>query len=96
MKSKVSVTIESTLVAFVDRERGATRSEKIESILRRYREVQQELDLRRELAAFNDTQDDRADTEAWHRVMQEAMWKESGAGISGPSRSRRSRNRGRR
>ena len=39
---------------------------------------------------------DRIETDAWRRIMQEAMWRESGAATSGRSRSRRSRNRGRR
>jgi hypothetical protein len=96
MKAKLSLTLEESLVAFVDAEPGATRSEKIETVLRRYRDVQRDLKLREELAAFNDTSDDRSETAAWQRVMQEAMWRESGAATSGPSRSRRSRSRGRR
>jgi hypothetical protein len=96
MKAKLSLTLEESLVAFVDAEPGATRSEKVETVLRRYREVQRDLKLRDELAAFNDTSDDRSETAAWQRVMQEAMWRESGAATSGLSRSRRRRSRGRR
>jgi len=96
VKAKLSLTLDEALVAFVDGEPGATRSEKIESMLRRYRDVQRDLQLRAELAAFNETLDDRAETEAWQRVMQEAMWRESGVATSGPSASRRSRSRGRR
>lgn len=96
MKAKVSLTLDEGLVAFVDAAPGANRSEKIESVLRRYRDVQRDLRLREALAAFGETEGDGAETEAWRRVMQEAMWKESGAATSGPSRSRRSRSRGRR
>lgn len=96
MKAKVSITLDEGLVAFVDAAPGATRSEKIESVLRRYRDVQRDLGLREALAAFGETEDDGAETEAWRRVMQEAMWRESIAATSGPSRSQRSRSRGRR
>ena len=96
MKSKLSLTLDEELVAFVDAEPGATRSEKIESMLRRYRDVQRDLRLREALAAFNESADDRAETDAWQRVMQEAVWRESGAATSGPSPSRRSRSRVRR
>jgi len=96
MKSKLSVTLDEGLVAFVDAEPGATRSEKIESVLRRYRDVRRDLQLRAALAAANDTPNDRRETESWQRVMQEAMWRESVAATSGPSPSRPSRSRGRR
>ena len=46
MKAKLSLTLDEGLVAFVDKEPGATRSEKIESVLRRYRDVQRDLRLR--------------------------------------------------
>jgi metal-responsive CopG/Arc/MetJ family transcriptional regulator len=96
MKAKLSLTLDEGLVAFVDAEPGATRSEKIESMLRRYRDVQRDMRLREELAAFGESADDRSETEAWQRIMKEGMWKESVAATSGPSRSRRSRSRGRR
>jgi hypothetical protein len=96
LKAKLSLTLDDALVAFIDAEPGANRSEKVEAMLRRYQEVQRDLTLRRELAAFNETPDDRSEAEAWQRVMQEAMWRESAAATSGPSRSRRSRSRGRR
>ena len=94
MKAKLSLTLDEGLVAFVDAEPGATRSEKIESVLRRYRDVRRDLRLREALTAFGEIADDRAETETWGRIMQEAMWTESGAATSGRSRSRRSRSRG--
>ena len=95
MKAKVSLTLDDALVAFVDAQPGATRSEKVEAALRRYRHAWQDMKLREELAAFNTSADDRAEADAWHRAMQEDMWKESAAATSGPSRSRRSRSRAR-
>ena len=96
MKAKLSLTLDEALVAFIDAEPGATRSQKIEWVLQRYRDVQRDLRLREELTGSGDTADDRIETDAWRRIMQEAMWRESGAATSGRSRSRRSRNRGRR
>ena len=46
--------------------------------------------------AYNPGEADRLESEEWLRVMQEGMWKESGAVTSGRSRSRRSRSRARR
>lgn len=96
MKAKLSLTIDEALVAFVDAEPGATRSEKIESVLRRYRDVQRDLTLREELAGAAQSTEDDSETEAWRRVMTEAAWRESAAATSGPSRSRRSQSPGRR
>ena len=96
MKAKLSLTLDEDLVAFVDREPGATRSEKIESMLRRYRAAQRDLLLREELKAFGESAGDHDEHDAWVRVMQEGMWNESAAATSGRSRSPRSRSRGRR
>jgi hypothetical protein len=96
MKSKLSVTLDETLVAFVDTEPGETRSEKLESIVRRYRDARRDASLRRELAAFNASADDDAESAAWRQVMEASQWNESDAATSGPSPSRRSRSRVRR
>jgi hypothetical protein len=96
MKAKVSLTLDDALVAFVDAQPGATRSQKIEDALRRYREAWQDLRLREELAAYNANDEDAAEANAWRSVMQEAMWRESEGATSGPSPSRRSRSRARR
>ncbi len=93
MKAKLSLTLDEDLVAFVDREPGATRSEKIESMLRRYRSAQRDVLLREELRAFGASGADADEHEAWTHVMQEAMWNESAAATSGRSRSPRSRSR---
>jgi hypothetical protein len=95
VKTKLSVTLDETLVGFIDAEPGDTRSEKLESIVRRYRQVKKDSLLREQLAHFN-ADDDDAEAEAWRRTMEEAQWNESDAATFGPSRSQRSRSRGRR
>jgi hypothetical protein len=96
MKRKLSVTLDESLLTFVDAEGGASRSEKIETIVRRYRDARRDAELRRELAAHQSEPDDDAESEAWRKVMEDAQWSESGAATSGPLRSRRSRSRTRR
>ncbi len=96
MKAKVSLTLDDALLAFVDTQPGVTRSQKVESALRRYRDAWQDARLRAALTESSDDQDDRAEADAWRRVMQEAMWKPSAVETSGPSRSRRSPSRARR
>jgi len=96
MKTKVSLTIDKELVGFVDNQPGASRSDKIESIVRQYREARRDAQLRKELAAFNASSHEEAESEAWRNVMEEAQWSESGEATSGRSRSPRSRNRDRR
>jgi hypothetical protein len=96
VKAKVSLTLDDALVAFVDAQPGTTRSQKIETALRRYRDAWRDLKLREELASFGSEEGDTAETAAWSRVMQEGMWRESDGATSGPSRSRRTRSRARR
>ena len=50
MKEKVYVTIDAALLTFVDRLPGASRSEKLERVLRDFRRVRVDLALRRALA----------------------------------------------
>ncbi len=96
MKTKLSVTLDKALVTFVDSQPGESRSEKIEAMLRRYREAGRDAQLRRQLAAFDLAADDEAESAAWRQVMEGSPWTESDAATSGPSRSPRSRSRGRR
>jgi len=96
MKAKLSLTLDESLVAFVDAEPGESRSEKIESMLRRYRDAQRDAALRRELAAFNAIADDDAESAAWRQVMEASQWNESAAATSGQSPFQRSRSRARR
>jgi len=96
MKAKLSLTLDDVLVAFIDTQPGATRSERVEGALRRYRDAWRDMKLREQLATYTAAEDDIAETDAWHNVLQEAAWKESDVATSGPSRSRRSRSRARR
>ncbi|MDP2390721.1 MAG: hypothetical protein Q8N52_10390, partial [Acidobacteriota bacterium] len=96
MKTKLSVTLDESLVTFVDSEAGESRSEKIELIVRRYRDARRDAALRRELAAVNAASEDTAESDAWRKVMETSQWSESAAATSGPSPSPRSRSRGRR
>jgi hypothetical protein len=96
MKKKLSLTLDESLLTFVDSESGASRSEKIETIVRQYREVRRDAQLRRELATFNQSSEDGAESDAWRQVMEASAWNESDAATSGPSPSPRSRSRGRR
>ncbi|MDO8795538.1 MAG: hypothetical protein Q7J25_13060 [Vicinamibacterales bacterium] len=73
MKVTLSLTLDKELVAFIDHEPGATRSEKIEFALRRYRDVQRDVLLREELRAAGTTAGDSREHEAWVRVMQDGM-----------------------
>lgn len=95
MKTKLSVTLDEAVVTFVDEQPGENRSEKIETIVRRYRSVQNDLLLREQLSKFGEAETD-AEADAWRRAMEEAQWRESDAATSGRSRSPRSRGRGRR
>jgi hypothetical protein len=95
LKAKLSITLDESLVGFLDAQPGENRSEKLESIVRKYRSVEQDFLLREQLTKYNADTDD-AEADAWRRAMEEAQWNKSGAATSGQSRSRRSRSRGRR
>lgn len=96
MKAKVSLTLDDALLDFLDRQPGATRSEKVETALRRYRDAWTDMKLREELATYDVNGDESAETAAWRSVMQGAMWSESDVATSGRSRLPRSRSRARR
>ena len=87
MKEKVSVTIDAALLTFVDRLPGASRSEKLERVLRDFRRVRVDLALRRALAGAREQDDDRAEREAWTRTMERDQWSESPEATSGSSSS---------
>ncbi len=74
MKIKLSVTIDEGLVSFVDSAPGQSRSDKIESILRRYRDALRDVELRKDLAAFNAAEGDTAEDDAWRQVMEASIW----------------------
>ena len=76
MKAKLSATVEEPLIEFLDSLPGKTRSEKLEVVLSRYKKLQEELELRDELAVYYEDEDERREREAWELAVAEAMWSE--------------------
>jgi len=76
MKGKLSATIAQPLLEFLDSLPGKTRSQKLERILSRFKQFEAERDLRRQLGAHQEPDDERQEREAWERTMAEAMWRE--------------------
>lgn len=76
MKEKLSVTMDRPLVQFLDSLPGDSRSQKLEQVLRRFKEVSEDLELRRALAAHKDSKGEQRAHEAWLRTAEEAMWRE--------------------
>ena len=87
MKEKLSVTLDPSLVKFLDRLPGASRSAKIERVLHHFKAVRADLALRKALAAAHEGESDRAEREAWVRTMEHDQWNESAAETSGSSSS---------
>jgi len=76
MKAKLSATVEEPLIEFLDSLPGNTRSEKLEVVLTRYKKLQEELELREQLAVYYEGEDERREREAWELAVAEAMWSE--------------------
>jgi len=76
MKAKLSATVEEPLIEFLDSLPGATRSEKLEVVLSRYKKLQEELELRDKLAVYYEDEEERREREAWELAVAEAMWSE--------------------
>lgn len=76
MKGKLSATVDQPLLEFLDSLPGRTRSEKLERVLRRVRELDRDLELRRELGQAYEDDDERLESEVWERTVSEAMWTE--------------------
>ena len=74
MKEKISTTIEEPLLQFLDSLPGKTRSEKLERILLKFKQLDEELQLRKQLAAHVEDDDDQMEREVWERTVAEAMW----------------------
>ena len=87
MKEKISVTIDAALLKLVDRLPGASRSEKLERVLRDFRRVRDDLALRRTLKGVREQDDERAEREAWTRTMERDQWSVSPEATSGSSNS---------
>jgi hypothetical protein len=95
MKEKLSVTVEEPLVRFLDSLPGHSRSDKLERVLRRFKEVSGDLALRRALTAHRESEAERREHEAWNRTMEQDQWSESAEATSGRSSSSTTRSRGR-
>jgi hypothetical protein len=76
MKGKLSATVEEPLLEFLDSLPGRTRSEKLERVLSRTRQVHREYRLRQELSAYRETDGEALEREVWERTVEEAMWNE--------------------
>ena len=76
MKSKLSATVEGPLIEFLDSLPGKTRSEKLEFVLSRYQDLQEELDLREKLAVYYEDEQERRDREGWELTVAESQWRE--------------------
>lgn len=76
MKGKLSATVEEPLLKFLDSLPGKTRSEKLERVLSKFKQLEEERQLRSELAARPENDDEKSEREAWERTVSEAMWSE--------------------
>ena len=76
MKAKLSATVDEGLLEFLDALPGKTRSEKLERVLRTIKRLEEDRRLRRELAVYEESDDERLEREAWERTAEEAMWSE--------------------
>jgi hypothetical protein len=76
MKSKISVTMDRSLLEFLDSLPGGSRSEKIESAVRKFKKVTAEKELRVQLGSYREENAELAEREIWESAVAEAMWTE--------------------
>jgi len=76
VKNKISVTVEQSLLEFLDSLPGESRSQKIERALLQLKKVTAERELRRLLAGSREEDTDRMEREVWENTIAEAMWNE--------------------
>lgn len=76
MKGKLSATVAEPLLEFLDSLPGKTRSEKLERVLERFKQIEQEKLLRKQLSAYREDADEQMEREQWERTVAEAMWSE--------------------
>lgn len=74
MKSKISVTMEQSLLEFLDSLPGDSRSEKIEGAVLKIKKVAEEKDLRVQLGGYREDDVERVERELWESTIAEAMW----------------------
>lgn len=87
MKAKLSLTLDAGLVNFIDALDGESRSAKIERVLRQFRSVREDRELRRALAGASISDDEQREHDAWLRTMERDQWTRSNEATSGRSRS---------
>ena len=85
MKDKLSVTLDRALVQYLDRLPGSSRSAKLERILRNFRKMAEDMQLRRALAKVREDAAERSEREAWTRTMEQDQWRQFEEVISGRS-----------
>lgn len=71
MKEKLSVTLDTPLVRFLDSLPGSSRSAKLERVVRSFKRVRDDLALRRALARTREDAEERLEREAWTRTMEQ-------------------------
>ncbi len=76
VKSKISVTVERSLVEFLDSLPGESRSEKVGRVLLQLKKATADRELRRLLEGGRENDAERMEREAWENTIAEAMWNE--------------------
>jgi sugar diacid utilization regulator len=76
LKEKLSTTIDEPLLQFLDSLPGKTRSEKLERVLSKFKQVEEERQLRKQLSEQVEENDEQMERQAWERTVAEAMWTE--------------------
>lgn len=76
MKGRLSATVAEPLLEFLDSLPGNSRSEKLERVLLRFKEMKDEKRLREQLSGYREDDEERIEREAWERTFDEAMWSE--------------------
>jgi hypothetical protein len=76
VKNKISVTVERSLLEFLDSLPGESRSQKIERALLQLKKVTEEKELRRLLGGSREEDTERMEREVWENTIAEAMWNE--------------------
>jgi hypothetical protein len=76
VKGRLSATVAEPLLEFLDSLPGNSRSEKLERVLLRFKEMKDEKRLREQLSGYREDDEERIEREAWERTFDEAMWSE--------------------
>ncbi len=76
MKRKISVTVDRSLLDFVDSLPGESRSQKVEKALQQFKKLIAEKELRSLLGGYREDDKERIEREVWENTIAEAMWSE--------------------